>query len=68
MSTQSRLDAYLETELRILKAQEVRGGNRQFRNAELQEVRAAIKELQLQVARESHTGPRFSVANLNRNP
>ena len=71
MSTQERLDAYLATELRILKAQEVRGGDRVLRQAELEEVRKAIKDLQLQLAREtaaagSKRGMRFSVANLNR--
>lgn len=71
MSTQERLDAYLAAEARILKAQEVRGGDRVFRQAELEEVRKAIKELQLQLAREtaaasSTRGMRFSVANLNR--
>lgn len=66
MSTQTRLDAYLTAEANILKAQEVRGGDRAFRMAELQEVRKAIKELQTQVGREASTrGLRFSHANLS---
>lgn len=70
MTTQTRLDAYLATEQRILKAQEVRGGDRTFRQAELAEVRVAIKELQVQVSRETNAarGQRFSLVNLNRNP
>lgn len=69
MSTQARLDAYLETERAILKAQEMRGNDRWFRMADLAEVRRAIKELQLQLSRESAGGGvRFSLANLNRNP
>ena len=69
MSTQTRLDAYLAAELAILQAQEVRGGDRTHRMAELAEVRQAISSLQLQLQRESAagtTGLRFSVANLNR--
>jgi len=70
MTTQTRLDNYLAAETRILKAQEVRGGDRTFRSADLDEVRQAIKDLQLQLARETAVGQgrglRFSVANLNR--
>ena len=67
MSTQTRLDAYLAAEANILKAQEVRGGDRTFRMAELEEVRQAIKELQAQVGRESSGGGlRFKHANLSR--
>jgi len=66
MSTQTRLDAYLAAEAKILKAQEVRGGDRTFRMAELEEVRKAIKELQTQLGRETSTrGLRFSHANLS---
>jgi hypothetical protein len=66
MSTQTRLDAYLAAEANILKAQEVRGGDRTFRMAELEEVRKAIKELQTQLGRETLTpGLRFSHANLS---
>lgn len=67
MSTQTRLDAYLSTELQILQAQEVRGGDRTYRMAELEEVRRAIADLERQVARESSTrGFRYSHANLSR--
>lgn len=66
MSTQTRLDTYLAAEANILKAQEVRGGDRTFRMAELEEVRKAIKELQTQLGRETSTpGLRFSHANLS---
>jgi len=66
MSTQTRLDSYLAAEANILKAQEVRGGDRTFRMAELEEVRKAIKELQTQLGRETSTpGLRFSHANLS---
>lgn len=71
MSTQTRLDAYLAAELEILKAQEVRGGDKVHRMAELEEVRKAIKDLQTQLAREQAKADgsrmRFSLANLNRN-
>lgn len=69
MTTQTRLDAYLAAELEILQAQEVRGGDRTFRMAELEDVRKAIKDLQLQLARESQPSGRpmrYSVANLSR--
>ena len=51
MSTQTRLDAYLAAELEILQAQEIRGGDRTHRMAELEEVRKAISDLQRQVTR-----------------
>lgn len=69
MSTETRLDAYKTAELEILQAQEIRGGDRTHRLAELQEVRKAIKDLELQLARESQpTGRsmRFSLANMSR--
>lgn len=67
MSTQTRLDAYLATELQILQAQEVRGGDRTYRMAELEEVRKAIAALERQVERENSTrGFRYSHANLSR--
>ena len=68
MSTQTRLDAYLAAESEILAAQEIRGNDRTYRMAELQEVRKAIKELETQVAREkvrAVRGLRFSVGNFN---
>jgi hypothetical protein len=69
MSTQDRLDAYLAAEIEILGAQEIRGGDRTHRMAELEEVRKAISALQLQVSRESRLPGRrlgFSLANLSR--
>lgn len=67
MSTQTRLEAYLAAETQILRAQELRGGDRTFRMAELEEVRKAISDLERQLARESSTrGLRFSLANLSR--
>lgn len=70
MSTQTRLEAYLAAELEILEAQELRGGDRTHRMAELTEVRKAIKELEAQVARESAASRsrklRYSVADLSR--
>ncbi|MCB0242306.1 MAG: hypothetical protein KDI12_02780 [Anaerolineae bacterium] len=69
MSTQTRLDAYLAAELEILQAQEIRGGDRTHRMAELEEVRKAISDLQRQVTREARSAGRslgFSLANLSR--
>ena len=70
MTTQTRLDAYLAAETKILKGQEVRIGDKTFRKADLAEVRQAIKDLQIQLARETAaaagSGLRFSTANLNR--
>lgn len=73
MSTQSRLDAYLVAEGEILEAQELRGGDRTYRMADLVEVRKAIADLQRQLAREQAATAgastmRFRVANLNRSP
>ena len=71
MSTQTRLDAYLAAEADILNAQEVRGGDRTFRRAELETVRDMIDRLQRQLAREQTAdagqgGLKFSLANLSR--
>lgn len=50
-TAQSRLDAYLARELAILSAgQEGSVGGRRRRDAELSEVRAAIKDLQTEIA------------------
>ena len=71
MSTATRLAAYYATEASILQAQEVKGGDRSFRNAELAEVRAAIKDLETQFNRETATADgnrgNFAHANLNGN-
>lgn len=70
MTTQTRLDAYLAAETKVLSGQETWVGDRKLRMADLPEIRAAIKELQTQLAREtaaaSGKGLRFSLANLNR--
>jgi len=67
MTTQARLDKYLAAESAILEAQEIRGGDRTYRLAELQEVRQAIRDLERQVRRESAagTGARFANAKLS---
>lgn len=64
-TTQTRLNAYLASEAAILRAQEVRGGDRSYRAADLAEVRKGIKDLQAQLAREQEsaaTGRRVSFA------
>jgi hypothetical protein len=71
MTTQTRLDAYLAAELEILKAQEVRGGDRAHRRAELKDVQLMISALQRQLARENasdlgQAGLKYSLANLSR--
>jgi hypothetical protein len=72
MTTQTRLDAYLAAEGEILKAQEVRGGDRSFRRTELVAVQQMISQLQRQIAREEASsaegsgGVKYSLANLNR--
>jgi hypothetical protein len=68
--TQTRLDAYLAAEIAILKAQEIRNGDRTFRQTELSDVRDQIDKLQRQVAREAasaigNRGLNFAVANLS---
>ena len=68
--TETRLNAYLAAEMAILKAQEVRHGDRTFRQAELSDVRAQIDILQRQLAREQAAQAgrgriSFSVANLS---
>lgn len=68
--TRTRLAAYIAAEAAILKGQEVRGGDRSHRMAELAEVRRAITELQRQIAREEAAaggrGLNYSLANLSR--
>jgi hypothetical protein len=73
MTTQQRLDNYLAAEAAILEAQELRGGDRVYRMAELEEVRKGITQLQSQLAREQSAAAsggrrRFShsVADLSR--
>ena len=51
--TAQRLAAYKASELRILKAQSLGHGDRTLQNAQLSEVRAAIKELEAQLAAEN---------------
>ena len=71
-TTQDRLDQYLAAETAILQAQEVRGGDRAHRMADLEVVRKQIDALQRQLAREQATasgqgggGLRFKLANLS---
>lgn len=69
-TTETRLAAYLAAEVSILKAQEIRSGDRTFRQTELSDVRSQIDKLQNQLAREKSAGSgigglRFSVANLS---
>lgn len=68
MTTQQRLNAYLEAEAKILRGQEVRIGDKTFRRADLEAVQSMIAKLQAQLAREQagNRGLRFSLANLNR--
>ena len=70
MSTQTRLDAYMAAELEILKAQEIRGGDKTHRMAELADVQKMIETLEAKVSREAAAADgkrlRFSLANLNR--
>lgn len=68
--TETRLAAYLAAEISILKAQEIRNGDRAFRQTELRDVRDQIDKLQRQLAREQaaaagQRGLNFAVANLS---
>lgn len=68
--TETRLAAYLASEAAILKAQEVRSGDRSFRQTELKDVREQIDKLQIQLKREQsaaagRSGFNFSLANLS---
>jgi hypothetical protein len=69
-TTQDRLNAYYAAEAEILKAHEVRHGDKLYRMAELEQVRAQIDKLEAQLAREQARAAgqrtRFSLANLNR--
>lgn len=49
---ETRLAAYLAAEAAILQAQEVRGGDRSHRMAELSAVQSQIEKLQRQLSRE----------------
>jgi hypothetical protein len=67
---EQRLAAYLATEAAILQAQEVRGGDRAHRMADLIDVQKQIDRLQAQVSREqaraaSGTGLNYALANLS---
>lgn len=70
-ATETRLAAYLAAEIAILKAQEIRNGDRTFRHTELKDVREQIDKLQLQLSRENaavngRQSLNFAVANLSR--
>ncbi len=64
---QTRLDAYVAAEAKILQGQSVRFGDRELRRADLSEIRAEIGRLQSVVAREqagaAGRGGRFSQAD-----
>lgn len=69
--TATRLQAYKDAELRVLAAQSIRDGNTERRNADLVEIRKAIKELESQLANEQayaagRIGPRIAVADFSR--
>lgn len=49
---ETRLQAYIDAEAKILAGQSVRFGERQLQRADLAEVRAEISRLQAAVARE----------------
>jgi len=71
MTTQERLDNYLAAEAAILEAQELRGGDRLYRMAELEQVRQGITSLERQLDREKKAASgsrRFghSLADLSR--
>lgn len=68
--TETRLAAYIAAEIAILQAQEVRGGDRTHRMAELDVVRKQIDALQRQVNREQsaaagNSGLNYAVADLS---
>lgn len=66
-AAETRLENYLAAEAKILRGQRVRFGERDLQYADLEQVRAEIKVLQVQVAREAAAvagrGGRFSQAN-----
>lgn len=69
--TAARLAAYKSAELRILEAQQLGHGDRSKRLAELAEVRAAITQLETQLANEQRaaagaSGPVTMVADFSR--
>ena len=68
--TETRLAAYLAAEISILKAQEIRNGDRSYKQTELADVRDQIDKLQRQVAREQASaagqrGLNYALANLS---
>lgn len=71
MSTQTRLDAYLAAEQKVLRGQSVRLGERQLSLADLAEIRKAITALQSELAAEQIKAPargslRFRTTVFNR--
>ena len=61
---QTRLDAYLAAERKILQGQSVRFGDRELRRADLAEIRKEIGLLQAVVSRDlTGRGGRFSQAD-----
>lgn len=67
---ETRLAAYLAAEASILQAQEVRGGDRTYRMADLTAVQDQIRLLEQQIARSQAAtagrgGLNYSLANLS---
>lgn len=60
---ETRLQAYIDAESRILAGQTVRFGDRELRRADLAEVRKAIAELNAAVSREGSRRGRFGQAD-----
>lgn len=65
--TETRLQAYIDAEAKILRGQSVRMGDRELRRADLAEIRAEIRQLQRDVAAEKASASgksRFARADL----
>lgn len=71
-TTQQRLDAYLAAELKVLRGQSVRLGDRDLTRADLAEIRKAINQIKAELAAETgQLGPsrgslRYRTAVFNR--
>lgn len=55
MSTATRLTAYYQAEAEVLKAQSLGKGDRNIQRAQLETIRAGIKDLEAQLAEENRT-------------
>lgn len=49
--TEERLAAYYEAEIKVLSGQEYRIGTRSLKRADLNQIKASIKELEIQVSK-----------------